>query len=97
MRSVLDGVGGQVVSGLGVRLVLDAVGGQTADRESKGLPPMLLESDGHMQEVTEVKLVSSLFQVTANGSAKVLLTNHLNQTQTPGTDRDWLCNISGGS
>lgn len=38
---------------------------------------MLLESDGHMQEVTGVKIVSSLVQLTANGFVKVMLTNPL--------------------
>lgn len=83
VRLVQDVGGGQAVSGLGVSSVLDGVGGRQLIESLQVYHQCcwsLLESDGHMQEVTGVKIVSSLVQLTANGSVKVMLTNHLNLT-----------------
>ena len=66
--------------GLGLRLVGDGVGGKTDDQECDALPLMLLESDQQLQDMTRVKILSSLVQSTADRFARVLLTNQLTLT-----------------
>ena len=72
--------GGEAV--VGVRLV-SCDGGlslKSVDQDGDGLPPMLLESDQQLQDTTGVKMSSSLVQPTADGFARVLLTNQLTLT-----------------
>ena len=72
--------GGEAV--VGVRLV-SGNGGlslKSVDQDSDGLPPMLLESDQQLQDTTGVKMSSSLVLPTADGFARVLLTNQLTLT-----------------